>query len=488
MKASRDNPLKVLFLASEAEPFYKVGGLGDYAGSLPAALAAAAQKSGQPLDIRVGLPFHQAIKVDQSEFIKVTDLKVPKKKGSAKGSVFMHTHNGLPYYFIRRAGRAGGFSSVYSASPLQDARKYIFFSLASLELARLLNWQPDIIHANDWHTAVSVYYLQHILGQQPFFSQTRSLLVIHNLPFMGAGTGEVLDEFGIPPLPATDSLPSWSLHFPLILGLQSADHIAAVSPTYAEELKEEEFGNGLKDFFRQNEYRTSGILNGIDTQLWNPTQDTTLTRIFSAEDLESRKANKSALLELAGFDPQDKRPLLVAVTRLDIQKGTDLLIAAIPQLIDLDWNMIVLGTGDPNYEKKLLELQTRYPGRLRAFLEFNAALSHQLYAGGDIFLMPSRYEPCGLSQMIAMRYGCIPVARSVGGLRDTIDDVSDDTRTGYLFEDASPGAFGTALRKALQAYSDQGQWRRFQLRAMAQDFSWENSAERYLQLYQELLT
>ena len=193
-------------------------------------------------------------------------------------------------------------------------------------------------------------------------------------------------------------------------------------------------------------------------------------------------------MELAGFDAQDKRPLLVAVTRLDIQKGTDLLIAAIPQLIDLDWNMIVLGTGDPNYEKKLLELQTRYPGRLRAFLEFNAALSHQLYAGGDIFLMPSRYEPCGLSQMIAMRYGCIPVARSVGGLRDTIDDVSDDTRTGYLFEDASPESFGTALRKALQAYSDQGQWRRFQLRAMTQDFSWENSAERYLQLYQELLT
>ena len=487
MTASREAPLKVLFLASEAEPYYKVGGLGDYAGSLPAALAATAKKAGQPLDIRVGLPFHHAINVDQSTFKKVTDLKVPKKQGSAKGSVFTHTHNGVPHYFFRRAGRAGGFSRVYSALPLQDARKYIFFSLASLELARQLDWQPDIIHANDWHTAVAVYQLQHTLRQQPFFSHTRSLLVIHNLPFMGAGSGEVLDEFGIPALPPIDNLPPWSLHFPLILGMESADHITAVSPSYAEELKEEEFGNGLKDFFRNNEYRTSGILNGIDTQKWDPSSDVLLAANFSADDLKKRKANKSAVLEMAGFDPRDERPLLVAVTRLDIQKGTDLLMAAIPQLTDLDWNMIVLGTGDPEYEKTLLALQERYPQRLRVFLEFNATLSHQLYAGGDIFLMPSRYEPCGLSQMIAMRYGCIPLARSVGGLRDTIDDTSAQTRTGFLFEEASTEALGTALRKALGVFKEREIWRGIQLRAMAENFSWEKSAVQYLQLYRDLL-
>jgi starch synthase len=488
MTADRAVPLKVLFLASEAEPYYKVGGLGDYAGSLPAALAATANQNGQPLDIRVGLPFHHSINVDQSNFIKVTDLKVPKKQGSAKGSVFMHTHNGIPHYFIRRAGRAGGFSSVYSASPLKDARKYIFFSLASLELARQLDWQPDIIHANDWHTAVAVYQLQHTLRQQPFFSHTRSLLVIHNLPFMGAGSGEVLDEFGIPSLPHIDHLPSWSLHFPLILGMETADHITAVSPSYAEELKEEEFGNGLKDFFRQNEYRTSGILNGIDTQRWDPSNDALLADNFTSGSLEKRQANKSAVLKMAGLDPQDKRPLLVAVTRLDIQKGTDLLMAAIPQLTDLDWNMIVLGTGDPDYEKTLLALQDRYPQRLRVFLEFNAALSHELYAGGDIFLMPSRYEPCGLSQMIAMRYGCIPLARAVGGLRDTIDDASNKTRTGFLFEEASTEALSATLRKALAVYKDKETWHAIQLRAMAQDFSWENSAVQYLQLYRSLLT
>jgi len=487
MTADQAVPLKVLFLASEAEPYYKVGGLGDYAGSLPAALAATAHKNGQPLDIRVGLPFHHSINVDQSNFKKVTDLKVPKQKGSAKGSVFAQTHNGIPHYFIRRAGRAGGFSNVYSASPLQDARKYIFFSLASLELTRQLDWQPDIIHANDWHTAVAVYQLQHTLCQQPFFSHTRSLLVIHNLPFMGAGSGEVLDEFDIPSLPHTDNLPAWSLHFPLILGMQTADHITAVSPSYAEELKEEEFGNGLKDFFRQNEYRTSGILNGIDTQKWNPSSDTFLAANFAADSLEKRRANKSAVLEMAGFNPQDERPLLVAVTRLDIQKGTDLLMAAIPQLTDLDWNMIVLGTGDPDYEKTLLALQKRYPQRLRVFLEFNAALSHELYAGGDIFLMPSRYEPCGLSQMIAMRYGCIPLARAVGGLRDTIDDTSSQTRTGFLFEEASTEALSATLRKALGVFNDQETWRGMQLRAMSQDFSWENSAVQYLQLYRDLL-
>ncbi|MDK2981494.1 MAG: starch synthase [Chloroflexota bacterium] len=487
MPADRKTPLKVLFLASEAEPFFKVGGLGDYAGSLPAALAATAEKNGQPLDIRVGLPFHQTINADTSVFSKVTDLKVPKKKGSAKGSVFTHTYNGVPHYFIRRAGRAGGFSKVYSTSPVQDARKYVFFSLASLELTRLLDWQPDVLHANDWHTAVAVDHLQRSLRQQPFFNRTRSLQVIHNLPFMGAGSGEVLDEFGIPPLPPTAGLPSWSLHFPLILGMQAADHITAVSPSYAEELRDEEFGNGLKDFFRINQERTSGILNGIDTQKWDPSSDALLTANFTADNLEARKANKSAVLELAGFDPQDTRPLLVAVTRLDIQKGTDLLMAAIPELTDLDWNLVVLGTGDPDYEKTLMDLQERYPQRLRVFLEFNAALSHQLYAGGDIFLMPSRYEPCGLSQMIAMRYGCIPLTRAVGGLRDTIDDVSAQTRTGFLFEEASREAFIAALRKALRVYHDPATWQRIQVRAMAQDFSWENSAAQYLQLYQSLL-
>lgn len=486
MSASQEQPLKVLFLASEAEPFYKVGGLGDYAGSLPAALLTTAQKAGQPIDIRVGLPFHQSIRVDQSVFTKVLDLKVPKKKGTAKGSVFLHTHNGIPHYFIRRAGRAGGFSSVYSPSPIQDARKYIFFSLASLELVRLLDWQPDVIHANDWHTAVAVYQLRHVLRQQPFFSHTRSLLVIHNLPFMGAGTEEVLNEFGIPPLPPSDCLPGWSLHFPLVLGLDSADMIAAVSPSYARELKEEEFGNGLKGFFRENEYRTTGILNGIDTHIWNPQTDPHLAQNYAANNLNAKADNKAAVLKTTGFDPDDPHPLLVAVTRLDIQKGTDILMAAIPLLTDLDWNLIVLGTGDPEYEKTLLELQAQHPERMRVFLEFNSVLSHQLYAAGDIFLMPSRYEPCGLSQMIAMRYGCIPVARAVGGLRDTINDVSADSRTGYLFADASVEAFNASLRQALRDIQDADAWRAMQMRAMHQDFSWENSASQYLQLYRDL--
>jgi starch synthase len=486
MAGSSENPLKVLFLASEADPFYKVGGLGDYAGSLPVTLKKVSELEKQPLDIRVGLPFHQSIAVDQSRFTKIANLSVPKKKGTAKGTAFLYTHNDIPHYFIRRAGRAGGFSSVYSTSPLQDARKYIFFSLASLELARIMAWQPDVIHANDWHTAVTINQLSRLRKTQPFFANTRSLLVIHNLPYMGAGTEEVLNEFGIPPLVSSD-LPGWSLHFPLVLGLAAADEIAAVSPSYAQELQEEEFGNGLKGFFQDNEYRTTGILNGIDTQLWNPQTDLHISNKYSLHDLDAKMVNKVTILKSAGLEHAEARPLLVAITRLDIQKGTDLLLAAMPQLLDLDWNLIVLGTGNQEYEKKLLDLQNSHPDRIRVFLEFNSILSHRLYAAGDIFLMPSRYEPCGLSQMIAMRYGCVPVARSVGGLRDTINDGAENERTGYLFQYAVVESFAAALRQAIQGFQTQpAEWRATQHRGMNTDFSWENSARKYLQLYREL--
>lgn len=478
--------LKVLFLASEADPFFKVGGLGDYAGSLPSALREVCQKNGQALDIRVCLPFHDTSAVDPANFRKIANLEVPKRKGSAKGSAYSYNLVDIPYYFIKRAGKASGFSSVYSHSPIKDARKYIFYCLASLQLMKKLNWKPDIIHANDWHSAVAVYQLKHALSADPFFNKTHSLLVIHNLPFMGAGTEEVLNEFNIPPLESPD-LPEWSKHFPLVLGMASADKIAAVSPTYMQELKQEEFGNGLKDFFIREEEKTIGILNGIDYSTWNPHTDPNLKTQYSSNNLQDKMKNKEEVLRLAGLKSNLSVPLLVAVTRLDIQKGTDLIISAIPQLVDMDWKLVILGSGDNNYEKRLLELQSSYPDRMCVFLEFNAPLSHQLYAGGDIFLMPSRYEPCGLSQMIAMRYGCIPVARAVGGLKDTINSASDQTRTGYLFRDADAGSFSSAVRQALNDYRDDIEWNEMQRRAMTVDYSWERSAGQYLQIYRDLI-
>lgn len=485
MNSGSDHPLKVLFLASEAEPFYKVGGLGDYSGSLPAALKTVAENIGIALDIRIGLPFHKSIAVESSQFQKISNLNIPKASGTAKGSAYLFNHNGIPHYFIRRSGKSGGFSNVYSQIQIDNARKFIFFSLASLELTRVLKWQPDIIHANDWHTALAAHHLKLQLRKQPFFSKTRSLLVIHNLPFMGAGSEKALAEFGIPPIQSNE-LPDWSWHFPLVLGIDSADKIAAVSPSYMQELKLEEFGNGLKDYFITNETRTFGILNGIDTESWNPETDELLTHNYSVNSLDKKIANKRHMQQLCGFEIDDHKPLLVAVTRLDIQKGTDLIMNAFEAVSDLDWNMVILGTGDKEYENTLLNLQTKHPHRLRVFLEFNANLAHQLYAAGDIFLMPSRYEPCGLSQMIAMRYGNLPVARAVGGLRDTIVDKPSDQRTGYLFEESSVEAFSICLKEAIRDFQEKDQWRATQERAMQKDYSWEKSAAQYLQVYQNL--
>ena len=483
--AASGNSLKVLFLASEADPFYKVGGLGDYAGSLPEALRSVGEKRGLPIDIRVGLPFHKSIAVDSSGFRKVCDLKVPKQNGWAKGSAYLHTRNNIPYYFIRRAGKAGGFSSVYTNAPLQDARKYIFFSLASLELVKKIKWQPDIIHVNDWHTALAAYYLKHTLVKQPFYKSMRSLLVIHNLPFMGAGSEDALREFGLPPL-QSEILPNWSKHFPLIMGLDSADEIASVSPSYMAELKEEEFGNGLKHYFIANKERTTGILNGIDTHVWNPAIDEWIPQTYDANALNLKVENKKQVLRTAGFDPDDPSPLLVAVTRLDIQKGTDLILSAIPQILDEKWKLIILGSGSADYEQSFANLQSRYPERIHVYLQFNPTLAHQLYAGGDIFLMPSRYEPCGLSQMIAMRYGCPPVARAVGGLRDTITTTPEANRAGYLFTAASAKAFSAGLRQALHDFQDKQKWHTIRQNSMRKDFSWEKSALQYLQVYSDL--
>ena len=487
MAGGSQAPLKVLFLASEAEPFYKVGGLGDYAGSLPAALRAVAEKEGLPLDIRVALPFHQSIAVDPGGFKKIARLTVPKRRGTAKGVAFQTTFNDIPYYFIRRSGKAGGFERIYSPDPLQDARKYIFYSLASLRLAEALDWQPDILHANDWHAAVAVHQLKRLAPDHPFFRNTHSLLVVHNLPYMGGGTEDVLNEFGLSPVDA-EGLPAWGRHFPLTMGLVSADHIAAVSPSYAQELLTEEFGSGLVKFFESRRDRLSGILNGIDTRLWDPRTDSHIPENYSADSLERKPLNKAAVLNALDLPADKERPLLVAITRLDVQKGVDLILSVMPSLKDLPWDLAVLGSGSPGYERDFRDLQEAFPGRVRVSLEFNSHLAHQLYAAGDIFLMPSRYEPCGLSQMIAMRYGCLPVARAVGGLRDTIQDALPDARTGYLFPDADEVSFERALRSAIGDFGNRKAWQAAQVRAMRQDFSWEQSARRYLDLYRELST
>jgi starch synthase len=292
--------------------------------------------------------------------------------------------------------------------------------------------------------------------------------------------------FGLPPATGS-SLPVWAQDMPLPLGLLSADHIVAVSPTYAQEILTPEFGAGLHKFLLGRQESISGILNGIDTEQWNPQKDHFISSNFQLETLSKKQINKASLLNDFGLSQDNKKPLLAMVTRLDYQKGVDLAFDGLINLLDQNWSTIILGTGDPALEQRALELEKKFPGRFSSVVRFDNPLSHRIYAGADMLLIPSRYEPCGLTQMIAMRYGTVPIGRATGGLKDTIFDYENDTNsTGFLFQSANSDAFNDAIRRAIHTYQDQRRWKGLQRRGMSQNFSWDASALKYCALYHQL--
>lgn len=480
-QTKRTTPLRVLFAASEADPLVKVGGLGDVTGSLPRVLAA-----DPGLDIRLVIPFHDAVRKNlKTEPEAVADLRVPRPKRSLAARAYRVEIDGLPVYLIDGAPFRSA-SSVYSLSTEEDGEKFTFFSLAVLELARALNWQPDVLHAHDWHAALSVRMLHAARAADPFFANTRSLLTVHNLPFMGAGTDRALRGFGIP---AVDEprMPAWGEFQPLPMGLATADHISTVSPGYAAEIQTPEYGCGLEGFLQSRSAALSGILNGLDLAAWDPATDGALAQPFDRQRLDERPANKAALLREVGLTVDQDLPLLVMISRLDYQKGVDLVIEALRMLRNLPWQVVLLGTGDPALEQALSALESEFSYRVRSILRFDGQLARRMYAGGDMLLMPSRYEPCGTAQMVAMRYGNLPVARATGGLRDTIQDDPDPAKsTGFLCQEATAPAYAEALRRALLAYGDSAAWRTRQLLGMTRDFSWDASAQQYKDLYNRL--
>ena len=417
---------------------------------------------------------------------KYLKLKVKTKKGYAKARIFQFTSQGIIYYLIKRSGNPSGYKNAYNFSQIDDARKYIFFSMACLELIKSIDWKPDLIHANDWHTAISAYELFIKRKSDDFYRSIRSLLTVHNLPFLGEGSQPVLREFQLDPL-NSDMLPSWAKFLPFPMGLEKADEIVAVSPTYAEELKQTEFADGLAEFFIANTHKTTGILNGIDTDTWDPAADKFIPKKFSLDQIEERNFNKKAILKEFGLEKNADKPLLILISRLSNQKGIDLIIQGLPKLFDKEWCAIFLGSGQRELEVGLKDLEAQLPDRIRIMLEFNNSLAHRLYAAGDIILMPSLYEPCGLSQMIAMRYGCIPVAREVGGLKDSIISDPAESKTGYLFGQPDGNSFANCLKKALIDFNKKNKWKSIQKRAMSVDFSWKKSAKQYLDLYCSML-
>ena len=481
--ASTPRKLKIFFLTAEAEPFIKIGGLGDYAGSLPAAIKQLSNRNFE-IDIRVALPFHKNINLQDFYPEKIDEIQINKKNGEEKGEVYRTQIEKITYYLIKQIRTYESDQNVYAVDPLIDGEKFVFFSLACLAFLDKVNWLPDIIHTNDWHTALAVHQLANN-KKYTKNSKISTILVIHNLPFLGAGTEKVLDSYFINPFKA-ESLPEWAQHQPLPMGIGNADQIVTVSPSYAKEICTPEFGNGLEVFLSSKKEKIRGILNGVDTTTWDPTKDPLINTPFSKDDLSGKRKNKKHLLQQINLPIVENTPLLVSISRLDRQKGIDIIIKALSSMGRTPWQFIILGTGDKSLENACIELQEKYPENVRAIMRYDNSLAHQLFSAGDIFLMPSRYEPCGTSQMIAMRYGCVPVASAVGGLKDSIDN-STKKRTGFLFSKVDEQSLRQCLNKAIRMWlNKQEDWLSIQLRAMQEDFSWNQSAQEYVQLYHHL--
>ena len=485
MPFSNMEKINILFVASEAAPLIKIGGLGDYVGSLPKALISEAHQRDVniKIDIRIALPFAQGINplfIDREQLFSFTSNHGNKTNHF---NVYTAVVDAIPHYILENSTLPHLQQNVYAADPAEDGEKFISFSLACSDLMDKLDWKADIVQCNDWQTGVLCAWLK--AHNTKSTRTVKSIFVIHNLPFMGAGTAPTMKEYGIEAV-SHPALPHWGNDLPLLSGIVNADKVITVSPSYAKEILTPDFGNGLQDFLHTQQDKLSGILNGIDQSIWDPETDPYIARNFSCSDLKARAMNKEHLQLSLSLETNSQTPLLVMVSRLDIQKGVNLLVDTLRALPEMDWQAVILGTGNAAQEQLTRRLEQDFPRRVRVINRFEAAFSHQLYAGGDMFLMPSLYEPCGTSQMIAMRYGCIPVAHAVGGLVDSIQD-EEEQRTGFLFYDATVKGFLAVLNKALRRYRKPGEWGIIQKRAMQQDFSWKKSAGKYLEVYESIL-
>ena len=472
--------MKILFLAAEAEPFVKVGGLADVAGALPRELVALGH------DVRLALPGYGAIDRARLGFqnrarfgIRSTGTDVPAELWEADvGGVTTWLVTGPPLPTDRQ---------IYAGSAEEDASKFVFFSLAALAACRELEWKPDVVHANDWHTGAAVYHLSAGAGAGEFFRETATLFTIHNLPFIGRNGGRALARWGLHQTEALRMLPEWARDSLLAIGLATADVLTTVSPTYAREIQTPEAGHGLDDVLRARSDRLLGILNGIDVDAWNPASDPELRARYDVETLEKRRANRAALQEEAGLEIDERALLLAMVSRLDSQKGFEIALPVFPGWLDSGGQLVVLGTGDPAIGHALATIEHRWRGRASVRLRFDSGYSSRIYGGADAILIPSKYEPCGLTQMIAMRYGAVPIARRTGGLADTITDAGDPAGTGVLFDGYDGGSLVHALERAVRVYAQPDRWNELQRRGMMRDFSWKRPAREYEEFYGEAL-
>jgi starch synthase len=482
-----DEKIRVWFFAAEAEPFVKIGGLGDVSGVLPKAINRLDKGDfRRGAHVQLVLPYHQAIRERNFPVDRLGEFTLAHLPEPYTVEVFRNTAPDLTTYLLNT--RPALFDDrVYSSDDMKDGNKYLAFSLAAMQLPAWLNQPVDLLHVNDWHTGFAAYALKQIQQRSNLLPRVKSLLTLHNLPYMGHANREMIASYGYHPS-RSPQLPWWGRTLPLPLGLLAAERIVPVSSGYAHEILTPEYGCGLDPFLTARAAKITGLVNGIDTDLWNPETDPCLAARYKKTNLELRAVNKGQIHSRLALPEEPNIALMVTVSRFDRQKGIDLILDAVPLLERKDWQLVMLGTGDPQLEAQAKALEAGYPNQIRVITRFDNELAHLLYAGGDLFLMPSRYEPCGLSQMIAMRYGCIPLARRTGGLVDTIRDAHESSGgTGYLFSGTDAAALAVEIQSDLVNFKHKDNWKEMQMRGMKEDFSWNSSAKKYLQLYNELV-
>lgn len=477
--------MKILFVASESGPFIRTGGLGDVIGSLPKTMASMGE------EVAVVLPLYEDIPAEyrnKMEFVGST--VIPLGWRQQYGGLFRLEWGKVTFFFVdneyyfKRKGLYGHFD---------DGERFAFFSKAVLELLPFMSYgkkdnPPDVVHCNDWQSGLVPVMLDSFYRHLDFYKHLKTVMAIHNIEFQGEMDRYVIDNvFGVPAshLKIVEYKGNANM---LKAGIESANKVVTVSPTYAKEIMDPYFANGLEDILRARSFKISGILNGIDIDLYNPEKDKALFAPFSLKDPAKKAINKKGLQKLFNLPQRNDVPLIGMVTRLTSQKGIDLVVRVIHDILSLDVQLVILGTGDWKYENALNDIANQYPTKMASAIYFSADVAAKIYGGADIFLMPSKFEPCGLSQMMSMRYGTIPVVRETGGLKDSVIPFNPTNKKGTGFTFVTYDAYDMldAIKRAVGTYANKTEWKALMKNAMSTDWSWERSAKAYLDLYKSI--
>lgn len=481
--ADSSKKMQIVFASAECAPFVKTGGLGDVAGSLPAALVRAGA------EVIVMVPKYATIKDEyKAQMEHFSDFYVSLGWRNEYCGLEKLEHDGVTYMFVDNERY---FARDYPYGFFDDGERFAFFSKAITESLQHLpeGFECDILHCNDWQTALAPLFLREFYQGLPLYDRVKTVFSIHNVAFQGQFSDTVMEDIlGVAHIPAAATqlrCDACSINY-MLGALHYADAITTVSPTYASEIQTPEFGEGLDGVLRERSYALQGILNGIDVAAFDPATDKRIAANYTVDDRSGKAVCKAKLQEELGLEVRDDRPLMVMVTRLTRQKGMDLVMYALDRILAGGVQVAVLGTGDRDYEDGLRYFQDKYPGTMAARIEFDPALSQRMYAAADMFLMPSKFEPCGLSQIIAMRYGTLPIVRETGGLKDTVQPYNEFTGegTGFSFTNFNGDEMGDAVFRAARLFWDnRDAWNQLVTQAMSQDFSWTRSADKYLDLY-----